>query len=120
MACLPSGGKCPGCARSSRRQIRNAIPQVDSGSDPRVAKLDVSICIFAGGQERSSVSAKEHIVFICVESVPHQLRDKEARNQIVKWPSGSNYTVIALAGGRQGSIPSARLPTCNVTQSARS
>jgi len=45
---LLSGGKCSGGARSLRRQIRNAFLQVDSGSDPRFAELDLQRVVSRG------------------------------------------------------------------------
>jgi hypothetical protein len=57
---------------------------------------------WACGEERSSVSAKEHIVFFGVGSVPHQLRDERSEKLNREWPSGSSYILIALAGGRRG------------------
>ena len=58
----------------------------------------------ACGEGRSSVPAKEHIVFICVGSVRREF--------------GVRKIVVALAGGPAGINSPASLPTCNVTQSA--
>jgi hypothetical protein len=69
---LLSGGKCPGCARSLRRQIWNAFLQVDPGSDLRFAKPDVKLmCAAAGVGRRRCRQRVYRIWFICGDGIPH-------------------------------------------------